>query len=161
MKAGRQELERTFSGMVLSAHTGEVVGTSIEGCRFLKGTEIMRTELKAKQNKSYSVWIIVTVLDLIVLLVTFSLLTIIIDPFMHYHAPLDGYGYPLNNEWYQDKLMAYQHNKERYQNDGIIKNYQYNSIITGTSMVENFKTSEADKLFEVDFIKVPFSGGGV
>lgn len=71
--------------------------------------------------------------------------TIYIDPLFHYHAPLKKYEYPIDDE--------------RYQNDGIVRHFEYNGIIAGTSMVENFKTSEADILFDANFIKVPFSGG--
>lgn len=57
----------------------------------------------------------------------------------HYHAPLKFLSYPLVNE--------------RYQNNGIVRHFDYDSVITGTSMTENFKTSEAQKLFGSDFIK--------
>lgn len=40
-----------------------------------------------------------------------------------------------------------------------MRNFEYDAIIIGTSMTENFKTSEADALFAASFIKVPFSGG--
>ena len=60
-------------------------------------------------------------------------------------VPLKKYEYPINNE--------------RYQNDGITRNFEYDGIITGTSMTENFKTTEADSIFHASFIKVPFSGG--
>lgn len=73
-----------------------------------------------------------------------SAVNIIIDPFFHYHKPLSGIFYLLN--------------RERYQNDGILRHFDYNAIITGTSMTENFKTSEFNKLFNVNSIKVPFSG---
>ena len=72
-------------------------------------------------------------------------MTIVIDPYFHYHKPLSGLQYPINNQ--------------RYQNDGIIKHFDYDAIITGSSMTENFKTSEFDELFGVNSIKVPFSGG--
>ena len=83
---------------------------------------------------------------IITIIICFSLgmLTIIIDPYFHYHAPLNFLEYPIENE--------------RYQNDGIVKHFQYNAIITGTSMTDNFKTSEFDEIFEVDSIKVPFPG---
>ena len=69
-----------------------------------------------------------------------------IDPFMHYHQPdVDNYYYSLDNE--------------RSMNDGITKHFQYNALITGTSMTENFKTTEADGIFGVESIKVPYSGG--
>lgn len=70
--------------------------------------------------------------------------TVVIDPYFHYHAPLDSLEYIIDDE--------------RYQNDGIVKHFKYNAIITGTSMTENFKTSELDSLFHVNSIKVPFSG---
>ncbi len=70
--------------------------------------------------------------------------TYIIDPLFHYHAPLDNLAYPINDE--------------RYQNDGIIKHFDYNGIIIGSSMTSNFKTSESDVLFGVNTIKAPYPG---
>ena len=70
---------------------------------------------------------------------------VIIDPYFHYHKPIAGISYIVDNE--------------RYQNDGILKNFDYDAIITGTSLDENVKTSEVDKLFEVKSIKVAYSGG--
>lgn len=69
-----------------------------------------------------------------------------IDPFFHYHKPdLDEYYYTLDNQ--------------RSQNDGITKHFNYDAIITGTSMTENFRKTEVDEIFGCDAIKVPFSGG--
>lgn len=68
-----------------------------------------------------------------------------VDPFFHYHKPnTDRYYYVLNNQ--------------RSQNDGISRNFDYNALITGTSMTENFKTSELDAIFGTNSIKVPYSG---
>lgn len=69
-----------------------------------------------------------------------------VDPFFHYHKPdIEEYFYRLNNE--------------RSQNDGITKHFDYDALITGTSMTENFQTSEMDEIFGCNSIKVPFSGG--
>ncbi|MCF0146224.1 MAG: hypothetical protein HUJ73_06515 [Eubacterium sp.] len=69
-----------------------------------------------------------------------------IDPYFHFHNPdTETYFYSLDNE--------------RSQNDGITKHFDYDAIITGTSMTENFKTSEMDEIFECHSIKVPYSGG--
>lgn len=68
----------------------------------------------------------------------------VIDPFFHYHAPLDG--------------LQYRIFYERYQNDGIVKHFDYDALITGNSVSENFKTSEMDALFGTNAVKVPFSG---
>lgn len=73
-------------------------------------------------------------------------LNAIIDPYFHYHKPLAGLAYKIYNE--------------RYQNDGIVKHFDYDAIITGTSMVENFKTSQMDVLFGTNAIKVPYAGAG-
>ena len=54
------------------------------------------------------------------ILLILALATIIIDPFWHYHKGLEGLEYPLKDD--------------RYQNDGIARYSEYDSIITGTSM---------------------------
>lgn len=78
-------------------------------------------------------------------LLSFALPTIVIDPFFHYHGPLPGMAYELKNE--------------RYQNDGIARHFTYDAILTGTSMMANFKTTETDRLFGVDSVKVSYFGG--
>lgn len=90
-------------------------------------------------------WTIISLSVFLILLLGLGAVTVVIDPFFHYHAPLEQCQYPLNNE--------------RYQNNGIVRHFTYDAIITGTSMTENFKTSELDALFGVNSIKVPFSGG--
>lgn len=69
---------------------------------------------------------------------------IYLDPFLLYHSPLEGYSYKLDNQ--------------RYQNYGIVKQLDYNAVITGTSLTENFKTSQFQALFGTPAVKVPFSG---
>lgn len=70
--------------------------------------------------------------------------TIVIDPFLHYHGGQSVLEYPLKDE--------------RYQNDGIARHYEYDSIITGTSMCQNFKCSEFDALWGARSIKIANSG---
>lgn len=89
-------------------------------------------------------WVFGFLILLALILLVFGAPTVIIDPFFHYHKPLPS--------------LAYQINNERYQNNGIVKNFDYDAIITGTSMTQNFKTSEFDSLFNVTSVKVPFSG---
>ena len=78
------------------------------------------------------------------LLVALGGLTAVVDPFFHYHGPLKGLQYPIDNQ--------------RYNNDGIAKQFAYDAILTGTSMTENFKASEFDTLFGVNSVKTPFNG---
>lgn len=80
------------------------------------------------------------------ILLFIALAMYIYDPYFHYHGPLNGLSYRLYSE--------------RYMNDGIAKNFTYNAVITGSSMNQNFKTTEFDDLFETQSIKIPFSGAG-
>ena len=50
-------------------------------------------------------------------------------------------------------------NNQRSQNNGITRYFDYDALITGTSMTENFSTSELDANWGTNSIKVPFSGG--
>ena len=81
----------------------------------------------------------------LLVLAAFAGYIITVDPFFHYHKPLSGIAYTLDNS--------------RYQNDGIVKNFAYDTLITGTSMISNFKTTECDTLFGGTSIKTPFHGG--
>ena len=54
--------------------------------------------------------------------------------------------------------LSYPDGNERYQNDGIIRNFTYDAVITGNSMTENFRTSELNELFGVNAVKVPLNG---
>ena len=56
--------------------------------------------------------------------------------------------------------MKYRIYNERYINVGILENFEYDAIITGTSMNQNFKTSQLDALWGTNAVKVPFSGAG-
>lgn len=72
-----------------------------------------------------------------------------VDPFFHYHKPdTEKYYYTLDNQ--------------RSQNDGISKRFDYNMLITETSMTENFKTTEAEEIWAAEgarAVKVSYSGG--
>lgn len=70
---------------------------------------------------------------------------IFIDPYFHFHKPIKGISYVFENE--------------RHQNDGILRNFDYDTILTGTSLDQNEKTSEVEKLFGGKAVKVPFAGG--
>lgn len=93
------------------------------------------------KNKKYCI-IFLLILGCLLLIV--SSITIYIDPYFHYHAPNNKFDYKLENE--------------RYQNDGIARHFNYDAIITGTSMTQNFKASEMDLLFGVNSIKISNSG---
>ena len=80
------------------------------------------------------------------LLVLIGGIVYIVDPYFHYHKPLEG--------------MAYSVEKEAYVNDGISRNFDYNALITGTSMTLGFDTQEANELFDKEFVRLTFQGEG-
>ena len=71
-------------------------------------------------------------------------ITAYLDPFMVYHAPLEDYYYTLDNQ--------------RYQSPGIIAFYDYDAMIAGTSLTQNFSTNQMAELFGVTAIRVSLSG---
>ena len=93
---------------------------------------------------SYKKYTKCTLIFFLVAMIIIGGFVYVIDPYFHYHKPFFSY-FKLDNQ--------------RYQNDGIAKNFDYDAIITGTSMTENFKTSEFDELFNVKSVKMSFSGG--
>lgn len=72
-------------------------------------------------------------------------IVILVDPYFHYHKPIKGLSYVIDDA--------------RRQNYGILEHFDYDAIITGTSIDENAKASEVDSIFGVNSIKVPYSGG--
>ncbi|MBR5597796.1 MAG: hypothetical protein IKW30_10370 [Lachnospiraceae bacterium] len=91
-----------------------------------------------------STYIKITIAGIILTLGAFIGINVYVDPLFHYHAPTEGLEYPLYDE--------------RYMNYGIAKHFTYDSIITGTSMTQNFKTSLWDNYFGTTSIKTPFAG---
>ena len=91
-------------------------------------------------------WFKKCIVSLIAILVLIAGVMVVVDPYFHFHKPLS--------------ILSYRLNEERYINDGIARHFDYDAIITGTSMTQNFKTSEMDALFGTRSIKAPFSGAG-
>ena len=89
-------------------------------------------------------WNIVVLGSTFGLILMVALVTMVIDPYLHYHKPWKVLEYPLKDE--------------RYINDGIARNYEYEAMITGTSMAQNFKASQMEELWQVPTIKTAYSG---
>lgn len=85
----------------------------------------------------------------ITLILLIAILIITIDPFWHFHNPLNNISY------YLDSSI------ERYVNIGIIKHTNHDALITGTSFTENFRVSEFNNLFNCNSIKVPLAGANL
>lgn len=92
-------------------------------------------------NKKFFAGTVGTVAMILAIVVA---IVVVVDPFFHFHKPLNQLKYPILNQ--------------RYQNDGILRNFDYDSIIIGTSMTENFSASQWNTLFDAKTVKVPLAG---
>lgn len=78
--------------------------------------------------------------------IVLATVVIIVDPYFHFHKPLESLEYPMSS------------GDQRYLNDGILRHFEYDALIIGSSMTENFKTSQLDELFGVNSIKICNAG---
>ncbi|MCI9204235.1 MAG: hypothetical protein HFI97_11095, partial [Lachnospiraceae bacterium] len=70
-------------------------------------------------------------------------LVVYVDPFFHYHSPLKGFPYLVDNQLSQ--------------NPGMAANMEYDSVILGSSMTVNFQTDWFAELMDLDAIKLSYS----
>ena len=87
-------------------------------------------------------WAIFTLTAAILLLSLCALTVYLVDPFEH------------NRE----SAILPLYDQESYNNPGIAKNYDYNAVILGTSMVEMSHPSVIDECFGVSSVKLPMRG---
>ncbi|MDT3428910.1 hypothetical protein J2Z22_004505 [Paenibacillus forsythiae] len=84
------------------------------------------------------------VLFTLILAVLMALFIIIVDPLQFYHRAT----------WYSPVFSK----QERYQNPGLAKNFDYDTIIIGTSMTENFLPSEVSQSLGGKAMKLSIEG---
>lgn len=82
---------------------------------------------------------------IVVLLLIIGTVVVVIDPFFHYHKPLFG-------------LKAVLSDKE-YQCIGTLRNFDYDSLIVGSSVAENYNNSWFNEGFDCTAIKAIRSYG--
>ncbi|MDY3763776.1 MAG: hypothetical protein SO031_06555 [Candidatus Ventricola sp.] len=87
-------------------------------------------------------WAILTLSATILLLSLCALTVYLVDPFEHY----------------RESAILPLYDQESYNNPGIAKNYDYDAVILGTSMVEMSHPSVIDECFGVSSVKLPMRG---
>lgn len=90
-------------------------------------------------------WVISLLVVLSVILIGFAGIMYTLDPLLQYgkeSAPLTYYEYG-----------------QMYSNPGIAKHYDYDTVLVGTSMIENTDVDEFDELMESKAVRLPYSGG--
>ena len=91
-------------------------------------------------------WALLTLAALAGAFLLLSALVIAVDPFQVYRLAQD-YVPPIDNT------------TQVYSNAGIVRSYDYDSVIVGTSVTENFRPSQMDTLLGGRFIKLCSSAG--
>ncbi len=87
-------------------------------------------------------WALFTLLFCSLSLAACALLTFLVDPF----------------EQYRESAILPLYDQESYNNPGIVKSYDYDAVIIGTSMVEMSNPSVIDECFGVSSVKLPMRG---
>ena len=87
-------------------------------------------------------WAVFTLSACVLLMLMCMLTVYIVDPF----------------EQYRESSILPLYDQESYNNPGIAKNYDYNAVILGTSMVEMSNPSVIDECFGVSSVKLPMRG---
>jgi len=99
---------------------------------------------KKINNKKWSFLLIFTSIAIILLVILFNF---IVDPFQQYRKA---------------SLYTFDTNKARYLNAGLAKNYDYDSVLIGSSMVENFYAKDIEKYLGFKkVIKLATRGGTI
>ncbi len=87
-------------------------------------------------------WILTTFSITIILMLLLSLTTYIVDP-LHQYRYSPEQQYPLS---------------PRYSISGLIKNYEYDSVLLGSSMTQNFDADDFKNELNLDILKVTMGG---
>lgn len=111
---------------------------------YMKVLKDKNEDIQDGNELQYKKWNIVLIGTLFTVMTLIAVLVFVVDPYWHFHGPLESFSYRLGNG--------------RYMNNGISRNTDYDTIIIGTSMTENFKTSLWDELTGANSIKIPFFG---
>lgn len=91
-------------------------------------------------------WFKKCIFSLLMVFFAYTALFVVVDPYFHFHKPVS--------------FLTYRLYDERYTNDGISRHFDFDNLITGTSMAQNYRPSEFDSLFETKSVKETFSGAG-
>lgn len=98
------------------------------------------------KTKSFKRWCAATLVACIALTLACALTVYIVDPFEVYRKATTYVPY-------------IDYTTQVYSNAGIVRNYEYDSAIVGTSMTENARPTLFDELYGGRFIKLCSSGG--
>ncbi|WP_417909396.1 hypothetical protein [Candidatus Electronema sp. PJ] len=96
---------------------------------------------RAKPHQQYSRRFFCTVLPLFGILLLYAYL---FDPWQLFHQP-----------WFRKPVFI---SNARFQNAGLINSYEFDSVILGNSMAENFSAKEASAILSGKFVNLSMAG---
>jgi len=94
--------------------------------------------------KSSVRWLTILSITVLTAMVIWAAIVIYIDPFFHYHRPLEDFPYIVD-----DQVDM---------NPGLARHMEYDSVILGSSMVVNFNTDYISERTGLNTIKLPYNG---
>ncbi len=95
---------------------------------------------------SYKKWTVAFMAVILAAVVLIGGGTFLLDPLARYRSETDGI------------LTSYKRD-EMYTNPGVARNYDYDTVIVGTSMVQNTDVIEFNELTDCNMVKLTYAGG--
>ncbi len=105
---------------------------------------LLKKQKNFRIENKYRFWLCLLIAAVLLGLVGVAAIVAYVDPFFHYHRPLKGFPYVVENQ------LA--------QNPGMAANMDYNGCIIGSSMTVNFDTDDFKELLGYDTLKLSYSG---
>ena len=90
-------------------------------------------------------WTISLIVVTFFTLLVFAVVMLVLDPVLNY-GPEKG-------------ITSYYQYSTIYSNPGIAKHYEYDSVMVGTSMIQNTDVDKCDELWNCNMVRLPYSGG--
>jgi len=103
-----------------------------------------KTGVKEDKNYCYGGLFAGLIAGVLVVFAALAALVVYVDPFFHYHRPLPGFPYIIDNQLSQ--------------NPGMAQNMTYDGCIIGSSMTVNFDTDDFREILGYDTLKLSYSG---
>ncbi len=95
-------------------------------------------------DKKWKKWMISVVIIVMTAFLALIGLVIYVDPFFQYHKPIEGFPYLIDNQLSQ--------------NPGMAKNWDYDSVLLGSSMTVNFNTDWFSEILGLNTAKLSYNG---
>lgn len=90
-------------------------------------------------------WAISLIAAVLATLMAFGGIMVFLDPLLNYGPE-------------KDFMRCYRYSTI-YSNPGIAKHYDYDTVLVGTSMIQNTNVDLCDELFDCDMVRLPYPGG--